>query len=166
MNEENATWHLGWLLKRRRAAWGKNLERERGKVTGMTQGSRKGIHLLYKTKNQQLRFECTENPPYSTLKKYLKCQVGACQHRVGLPSFQEKILRALGMIGTKRALTSLVTDTDGQFCCFQSQGTCREDPGINSIILQTVFTSKAHFPSLESMPYSFLYLFIPFILSI
>lgn len=166
MNKENATWHLGWLLKRRRAAWGKSLERERGKVTGMTQGSRKGIHPLYKRKNQQLRFECIENPPYSTLKEHLKCKVGGCKHRAGLPSFQEKILRALGMTSTKRALTSLVTDTDGQFCCFQSQGTCREDPGINSIILQTGFTSKAHFPSLESMPYSFLYLFIPFILLI
>lgn len=77
-----------------------------------------------------------------------------------------KILRALGTTGTKTVLTSLVIGADGQFCCFQSQGTCREDPGINLVILQTVFTSETHFPSLDSMPYSFLYLFIPFILSI
>lgn len=77
-----------------------------------------------------------------------------------------KILRALGIIGTKGALINVVTDTDGQFCCFQSPGTYVKYAGTNSIILQTVLTSENHFPSLCSMSYLFLYLFISFILSV
>lgn len=77
-----------------------------------------------------------------------------------------KILRALGIIGTKGALINVVTDTDGQFCCFQSPGTYVKYAGTNSIILRTVLTSENHFPSLCSMSYLFLYLFISFILSV
>lgn len=76
------------------------------------------------------------------------------------------MLRALSVVGTKKALNSLVADTDGQFCCFQSQGACVEDLEINSIILQRIFTSEAHFPSLDSTPCSFFYVFIPFTLSV
>ena len=132
----------------------------------MAWGSREGSSPLCKTKNQQAEFESTENAP-CTLKKHLRSGVRTSEHKAGLLSFKRAPTpRAPGVTGTKRALTSLVTDTDGQFCCFQSQGTRVEDAGTDSISLQTVFTSATHFPSLDSMPSFFLYLFIPFILSV
>lgn len=158
---------MGWPLKGRRAAWGKLWKDRRAKFQGWHRGEGEGFSPCDRQRTSRWGLNAQKillTPPWINTRD---AEWEPANTAKVCPLFKRsKIVRALGITGTKTVLTSLVTGADGQFCRFQSQGTCREDPGINFVILQTVFTSETHFPSLDSMPYSFLYLFIPFILSV
>lgn len=160
MNEWNAASAHGLALKGKESCM-ETLERWQTSFRGDT-GEKEGFSpVLDKEPADEVWMH--RKSPYSTMNKHQRCSEPANTTWV-CPLFKRtKIVRALGITGTKTVLTSLVTGADGQFCCFQSQGTCREDPGINFVILQTVFTSETHFPSLDSrLTLFFTYLFLLF----
>lgn len=73
---------LGWPLKENIAGWNSTRKGEGQCYTDDTEKQEEGSSSLQDRK-QQTRFERTKNPPYSTLKRQLRCRVGICKHGYG-----------------------------------------------------------------------------------